>query len=51
LGVSGRVSSVIARAETIGVVKVGAEVGMATVGEIGRAGSIVRVFRRFEVRV
>jgi hypothetical protein len=38
-------------AESIGVVGVGAEEGIATVGEIGRTGLIVRVFRGFEVRV
>jgi hypothetical protein len=51
LGVDGGVSSAIARAETIGVVRVGAEVGIATAEKIRRAGSIVRVFRRFKVRV
>jgi hypothetical protein len=67
LGVGGGVSSAIAETETIGVVEVSAEVrmaaesigvvgvsaeeGIAIVGEIGRAGSIVRVFGRFEVRV
>jgi hypothetical protein len=59
LGVGGGVSSAIAGAETIGVVEVGAEVGievgaevgMATAGEIRRAGLIVRVFGRFKVRV
>jgi hypothetical protein len=51
LGVGGGVSSARAGAETIGVMGVGAEVGMATAGEIGRAGSIVRVFGRFKVRV
>jgi hypothetical protein len=51
LGVDGGVSSAIAGAETIDVVKVGAEVGIATAGEVRRAGSIVRVFGRFEVRV
>jgi hypothetical protein len=51
LGVGGRVSSAIAEAETIGVVKIGAEVGMATIEEIRRAGLIVRVFGRFKVRV
>jgi Lon protease-like protein len=67
LGVDGRVSSAIAEAEIIGVVRVGAEVRMAaesisvikvgaeggivTAEEIGRAGLIVRVFGRFKVRV
>jgi hypothetical protein len=51
LGVGGGVSSAIARAETIGVVRIGAEVGIATAEEIGRAGSIVRVFGGLEVRV
>jgi hypothetical protein len=51
LGVRGRVSSTRARAETIGVVGVGVEVGIATAGEIGRTGSIVGVFRGFEVGV
>jgi hypothetical protein len=35
----------------LGVEGVGAEVGMATAEEIKRAGSIVRVFGGFEVRV
>ena len=34
-----------------GVEEVGAEVGIATAEEIKRAGSIVRVFGGFEVRV
>jgi serine acetyltransferase len=67
LGVGDRVSSAGAGAKIIGVIRVGAEVrmaaesisivrvgvkeGIATVGEIGRTGSIVRVFRGFEVRV
>jgi hypothetical protein len=61
LGVSGGVSSAKAGAETIGVVKVGAEVGIkvsaevriATVREIGktRTGSIVGVFGGFEVGI
>jgi hypothetical protein len=34
-----------------GVEEVGAEVGIATVGEIGRAGLIVRVVGGFEVGV
>jgi hypothetical protein len=49
--VCGGVSSTRARAETIGVIRVGVEVGIATVGEIRRTGSIVGVFRGFEVRV
>jgi hypothetical protein len=40
-GVGGGVSSARAGAETIGVVGVGAEVGMATAGKIGRTGSII----------
>jgi hypothetical protein len=51
LGVSGGVSSAIAKAETIGVVKVGAKVRMTITKEIRKAGLIVRVFGRFEVRV
>jgi hypothetical protein len=51
LGVGGGVSSAGAGAEIIGVVGVGAEGGIATAGEIGRTGSIVRVFGGFEVRV
>jgi hypothetical protein len=83
LGVGGGVSSAGAGAGTIGVVKIGAKVGMAvdaeagiateTIGvvgagaeagmavgaeagiattkEIGRTGSIVGVFERFEVKV
>jgi hypothetical protein len=51
LAVGGGVSSAIARAKIIGVVRVGAEVGMATAEEIGRAGLIVRVFERFKARV
>jgi hypothetical protein len=58
LGVRGGVSSAGAGADTIGVVKgaevrieVGAEVGIATAEEIGRAGLIIRVFGRFKVRV
>jgi hypothetical protein len=51
LGVSGGVSSAIAGAETIGIVRVGAEEGIVTAEEIGRAGLIVRVFGRFKVRV
>jgi hypothetical protein len=51
LGVGGGVSSAITGAETIGVVGVGAEVGIATAGEIGRTGSIVKVFGRFKVGV
>jgi hypothetical protein len=59
LGVSGGVSSARAGAGTIGVVKVGAKVGMAvsaeariaTAEEIGRTGLIVGVFGRFEVEV
>jgi hypothetical protein len=52
-GVGGGVSSAGARAKTIGVVKVGAEVGMATAEEIRRTGtgSIVGVFGGFEVKV
>jgi hypothetical protein len=34
-----------------GIEEVGAEVGIATAGEIGRAGLIVRVVRGFEVGV
>jgi hypothetical protein len=37
--------------ETIGVVGAGAEAGMATAGEIGRTGLIVRVFGWFKVEV
>jgi hypothetical protein len=51
LGVGGGVSSARARAETIGIVRVGAEVRMTTAEEIKRAGLIVRVFGRFKVRV
>jgi hypothetical protein len=51
LGVGGGVGSARAGAETIGVVRIGAEVGIATAEEIGRAGSIVRVFGGLEVRV
>jgi hypothetical protein len=50
-GVRGGVSSARARAETIGVVGVGIEVGIATTGEIRRTGSIVGVFRGFEIEV
>ena len=50
-GVGGGISSARAGAETIGVVGVGAEVGIATVGEIGRTGSIVGVFGGFEVGI
>jgi hypothetical protein len=50
-GVHGRVSSTGARVETIGVVGVGVEVGIVTAGEIGRTGSIVGVFRGFEIEV
>jgi hypothetical protein len=50
-GVRGGVSSAGAGAETIGVVGVGAEVGIATAGEIGRTGSIVGVFGGFEIEV
>jgi hypothetical protein len=38
-------------AADLGVEGVGAEVGMATVGEIGRAGLIVGVVEGFEVEV
>jgi hypothetical protein len=51
LGVDSGVSSAIVEAETIGVIEVSAEVRIATAGEIGRAGSIIRVFGRFKVRV
>jgi hypothetical protein len=51
LAVGDGVSSVIAGAEIIGVVRVSAEVGIATAEEIGRAGSIVKVFGRFKARV
>jgi hypothetical protein len=50
LGVNGSVSSAGAGADTIGVIR-GAEVGMVTIKEIGRAGLTVRVFGRFKVRV
>jgi hypothetical protein len=58
LGVGGGVSSAEAGAGTIGVVKVGAKVGIAvgvkagiaTTGEIGRTGSMVGVFGGFEAR-
>ena len=50
-GVGGGVSSARAGAETIGVVGVGAEVGMATIGEIGRTGLIVGGFGGFEVEI
>jgi hypothetical protein len=51
LSVGDKVSSAIAKAETIGVVEVGAEVRIVTIREIRRAGLIVRDFRRFKVRV
>jgi hypothetical protein len=67
LGVGGGVGSARTGAETIGVVrigvevgmavgaevgmKVGAEVGMATAGEIRKAGSVVEGFEGFEVEV
>jgi hypothetical protein len=51
LGVGGGVSSAKAGADTIGIVKVGAEVGMTAAGEIGRTGSIIRVFRGFKVKL
>jgi hypothetical protein len=59
LGVGDRISSAGAGAETIGVVRVGAEVEMevsvearmATAEKIRRTGSIVRVFEKFKVKV
>jgi hypothetical protein len=58
LGVGDRVSSAKAGAGTIGIIKVGAKVGIAvsvkagivTTGEIRRTGSIIRVFRGFKAR-
>ena len=49
LGVGGGVSSARAGAETIGVVGVSAEVGIATIGEIRRTSLIIGVFRGFKV--
>jgi hypothetical protein len=51
IGVVGVGAEVRMAAESIGVVRVGAEGGIVTAGEIGRAGSIVRVFGRFKVKV
>jgi hypothetical protein len=61
LGVGGEISSAGAGAEIIGIIKVGAKlgikvgtkVGIATAEEIGRTGTglIVRVFRGFKVGI
>jgi ribosomal protein L14 len=67
LGVSGGVGSAKAGAETISIIRVGvevkkevsakvgievgAEVRIATAGEIRKAGSVVRGFKGFEVKV
>jgi hypothetical protein len=52
-GVSNEISSARAGAEIIGVVKVGTEVGIATVREIRRTrtGLIVRVSGGFKVKI
>jgi hypothetical protein len=51
LGVGDRVSSAIVKAKTIGVIRIGAEVRIATTEKIRRTGSIVRVFGELKVRV
>ena len=49
LGIGSGVSSTRARVETIGIVGVSAEVGIATIGEIRRTSLIIGVFRGFKV--